>query len=249
MTAVHNVQTAQTNQVTQYSALLTEWLECQDFILTGKAHQMGTLPVNVNSLRHFPAFAQQAVLMPHWQNQLIAAEMTPSLFSIIKTSEAIEVAAVKVREKVKPVLVQLYQASIHDKREVLRYAQIIPSAIAAAYVGVSEHALKKWASECKVFGNRYAGAHSYSLAELKIIAENRLWIYNEIVFCEERSTAQDDEKSLDEVTMVDYDIAAAFTGLSYQELLKQVPPNQLYNRPYRLSDLEKIRVAKLNASA
>jgi hypothetical protein len=232
---------------TNYAKPLKEWLECQDFILAAKAHQMGMLPVNAATLRHFPIVAQHAVSIPHLENELIFNEIQPALIGIFAAGAAIEDAAVKVSEKIKPVLKQLQDTSIRNKRDVLRYAQIIPTAIAAAYVGVSEHALKEWASLYQVFGSRYAGARSYSLAELNIIAENRFWICSEILACAPRSTTPDDDKVQDEVTMVDYDIAAAFTNLSYSEVVKQLPPNQLYNRPFRLSDLEKIRVAKLNA--
>lgn len=226
---------------------LKEWLECQDFILAAKAHQVGLLPVHTDSLLHFPAAAQYAVSIPHHMNELITSEMEPAFRFIFKASDVMKEVAAKICDKINPVLVQLREASLHEKREVLRYAQIIPTAIAAAYVGVSEHALKEWASKNAALGTRYAGARSYSLAELKIIADNRFWIYSEILSCPPRSTTPDDEKSFDEVVMVDYDVAAAFTGLSYNDLLKQVPRNQLYNRPFRMSDLEKIRVAKLNA--
>lgn len=230
----------------KYSNQLQKWLECQDFILSGKAHSLGMLPVNVNSLRHFDAVAQDAFSLPHYENKMIIDELNPAFISIFKASGTIESAGKKIGEKTETPLAKLRQVSPHDKREVLRYAQIIPTAIAAAYVGVSEHALKEWASRSAVFGRTYAYAHSYSMAELNIIANNRFWIYSEVLNCAPRSTIPD-EKALDEIIMVDYDIAAAFTGLSNADLLKQVPPNQLYNRPFRLSDLEKIRVANLTA--
>lgn len=245
-----NIASCEKNKcLTQYSDLMIEWLECQDFILSAKAESIGMLPVNVASLRHFKAVSQDAFSVSHFKNKMIFDELAPAYGLMFKGSHAMKVAAQNVIQKIKSPLQQLPETPLANKREVLRYAQIIPSAIAAAYVGVSEHALKKWASMYKVFGKRYAGGYSYSLAELKIIAENRPWIYSEILFSKARSTAPDDEKLLDEVTIVDYDVAAAFTDLSYEEVLKHVPPNQMYNRLFRLSDLEKIRVAKLNAAA
>lgn len=230
------------------SAQLQEWLECQDFIVSAKAHSAGMLPVNVDSLRHFGVAAQYAFSVAHYNNEMIAKEMAPAFVSIFKASEVLENAAEKVAKKVKPALEQLRAVLIQDKREVMRYMQIIPAAIAAAYVGVSEHALNQWNNYAQVFGASYAGSHCYSLEEAKMIANNRKWIYNTVDSDDFRITAPNDEKSLDEVVMVDCDVASAFTGLTHSELRYQLPRNQLAKRPYRLSDLEKIRVAKLNGT-
>jgi hypothetical protein len=224
---------------------LKQWLECKDFILCAKAHSIGVLPVNADSLRHFKAVAQCAFSVPHYENEKIVSEIAPSIAFVFKASNAMADAAAKVEEKIEPALEQLQVTPLGNKRDVLRHMQIIPTTVAAAYLGVSERSLHAWKKKEAVFGVEYAGSHCYSLEELKMIGNNRFWIYDSN-FEEIRITASDDDKSMDEVVMVDYDVAAAFTDLTYDELHKHLPRNQPYKRPYRLSDLEKIRVAKLN---
>lgn len=229
-----------------YSAKLKEWLQCQDFILAAKAHSNGSLPVNADSLRHVGAIEQFAYSRPYVQGLEMPDDMISVFVAIFNDGETLESEAQEMAKKIKPASEQLREVSIHDKREVIRYMQIIPTAIAAAYIGVSEHALNEWNNRRKVFGANYAGGHCYSLEELKMISNNRDWIYNTVDSDDFRITAPDDEKSMDEVVMVDNTVASAFTDLSNVELYQQLPRNQLTKRPYRLSDLEKIRVAKLN---
>ncbi len=240
---INNAKAALTEQ---FSVTNKEWLECQDFIIASKAHKVGWMPVNVDSLRHFKALAQDAFSVSHYKNDMIIDEIGAARCLIFKAAEIMEVAGEKISTKIKCPLEKLREVPPEDKRKVLRYAQIIPTAIAAAYIGVSDHALKVWSKYLQVFGANYAGGHCYSLVELKMIANNRSWIYCEIEADERRIIASDDEKSLDEVVTLDYDFAAAFTGMTNEELREHLPRNQLSKRPFRLSDLEKVRVAMLN---
>ncbi|MYN47441.1 hypothetical protein GTP23_20560 [Pseudoduganella sp. FT93W] len=232
----------------QFSVEKKEWLECQDFIIASNAQRIGWLPLNVNSLRHFKAFTCDAIYVTHLRNDMITSEMRAAYSLIHKASHIMKDAGAKICEKIKSPLEMLREAPLEDKREVLRYAQIIPTAIAAAYIGVSEHALSAWYKDLKVFGENYAGSHCYSLEELKMIASNRYWICSEIVPDDRRVTPSDDEKSLDEVVMLDYQFAAAFTDMTHEQMLEYLPRNQLSKRPYRLSDVEKIRIRKLNGT-
>ncbi|MEV4783406.1 hypothetical protein [Burkholderia sp. LMU1-1-1.1] len=143
----------------------------------------------------------------------------------------------------------LRSAPLEFKREVLRYMQIIPAAIAAAFLGVSEKNLTNWQQCWSIFGKSYAGAHCYSLKELHMIAENRGQIYTGLVSDDIRAVASVADTALDEVVMVEEEVAAAFVDMSRIEIHAELPRNALMRRPYRLADLEKIRVAKLNASA
>lgn len=144
------------------------------------------------------------------------------------------------------VIHQLHNAPLEFKREILCYLQIIPITISAAFLGMSEKNLADWQRYLSNFGQNYAGAHCFSLKELQIIGENRGQIPTGLVADDVRDSSSVADAALDEVIMVEGEVAAAFTSMSSKELRTKLPRNPLMRRPYRLSDLEKIRVAKLN---
>lgn len=229
----------------QDSAQLKEWLECQDFILVMKAIAVGHTDVRNESLRYLQGIANIFSGEPI-ENEIVRVGLSLYIAEPKHPALAGEEVASIMSEMTIPVMEQLTQASLENKRAVLRYAKIIPSPIAAAYIGVSEHALNEWNNCHRLFGERYAGGHAYSLAEIQLIASNRFWMYSEMGADDTRSTESYDAKALDEVVLVDPEVAFAFTDASYGTLAAKLPFNQLIKRPFRLSDLEKIRVAKLN---
>lgn len=144
---------------------------------------------------------------------------------------------------------QLGAASLDAKREVLRYMKIIPTPIAAAYMGTTEDVLNKLKHrEGSLFGADYAGSHCYSMEELNLIVNNPYWLATFYQFDERGQLEQPHVTDLDYVVMVDEQTAAAFTEMTPIDLATHARYTAQSRRPYRLSDLEKIRVAKLNTS-
>lgn len=240
----HNNQATQPAVERHFPQALQEWLECQDFILGMKGASIDQKEFRNDSLFNLHGIANILSGLPI-KNEIVRT----GLLSYLTDSKNLNAAAAKaasfVEQVSNPVIDQLAEMPLEDKRSVLRYAQIIPSPIAAAYIGVSEYALKEWKNRRPVFGAQYAGGHCYSHAEMQIIANNRFWIAGDVNY-EQRATSRNDEKSLDEILMVDYDIACSFTDPDPIDWLFDVPFSQMQKRPFRLSDLEKIRVAKLN---
>lgn len=249
MTAVHNVQTTQTNQMTQYSDLMIEWLECQDFMLGMKQISMNHAGYRNNSLRNLQGIIAKISSGQPVENETVRIGLLSYLAGSKNPHEAAAEAASFVAEVTLPVLDQLEHSALEYKRQVLSYAQIIPAPIAAAFLGLSEKNLTGWQQYWSIFGKAYAGAHCYSLKELQLIAENRGQIYTGLVADDVRAVEAGADTALDEVIMVGEKVAAAFANMSGEEIRTQLPRNALMRRPYRLSDLEKIRVAKLNAIA
>lgn len=165
----------------------------------------------------------------------------------LKTSGA-EVAKQLIAEG-EPAIDQLRRAPLEYKRAVLSYMHIIPVSIAAVFLGLSEKNLNDWQQCWSIFGKSYAGAHCYSLNELYVIANNRGQIFTGLVAEEVRDVSTVAHTALDEVVMVEEKVAAALANMSLDEIHDRLPRNALIRRPFRLSDLEKIRVAKLNATA
>jgi hypothetical protein len=233
----------------KYAAQLQEWLESKDFILGLKGISLGRLPVITGTLRHFKLSVNEVITGQHYANETIREELIKYNTHWSKACGDAAGIAAEVGAKIKPAMAQLVDVPLEHKREVLRYMQIIPTPIAAAYLGVAEHALNESKDCYQTFGDLYAGDHCYSLEELKLIQNNCCWIRTTIAVGSNRATEADDEKSLDQVVMVDEEVAIAFTGMDHNELIEKLPRNPLWQRPYRLSDLEKIRIAKLAATA
>lgn len=144
-----------------------------------------------------------------------------------------------------PDLVKLLSVPLRDKRDVLRHMQIIPTPIAAAYLGMSEDDLNKSKNNKYFeFGSPYLGNHCYSLEELNLIANN-IEMTEVRDFKRHHLIKDVAHNALDQVVMVDAVTACAFTNMPQEELVAKVPHTALQRRRYRLSDLEKVRIAKL----
>jgi hypothetical protein len=144
----------------------------------------------------------------------------------------------------------LQDVPLKDKRNLLDDMPIVPVSVGAAFLGVAEADLHDVnAQNCGVFGNIYLRRRCNSMNELLLIAQNPAWLRDR----SDSSTALvlPDSSVLDSVTYVDIRTAAAFTNMDLDEVSEQVQSNGrfscYYGPTYRVSDLEEIRVAKLNA--
>lgn len=150
---------------------------------------------------------------------------------------------------------QLRAAPAEDKRSVLRANHVVSVAVAAAYLGVTAAALHALtAIYTKFIGARYAGGYCLSIDEVFMIEKNMNWFDNMYWYdgkstATAQVTAKPDETAFDHLLYLDTEIACAYTDMTQIELSKAVRRSAQSRRPFRLSDLEKIRVAKLNAIA
>lgn len=145
---------------------------------------------------------------------------------------------------------ELQAASLENKREILHAIPVVTMPVSAAFLGVNEANLRSLQHNCNgLFGAQYAGRQCYSAEELILFAKNQNWMS---VYTNAEPQEKDELPPLtmlDHLTFVDDDIAMAFTNLSYRELCNQVRESNRSHLPCRLSDLEKIRIAKLDAIA
>jgi len=137
-----------------------------------------------------------------------------------------------------------------EKRAVLRAAHVVSVPVAAAYLGIVSSALHDFAATyTKFIGARYVGGYCLSIDELFMIEKNLNWFDGKATTTDAHVTAEPDETAFDHLLYVDMKIACAYTDMTPAELSKAVRRSAQSRRPFRLSDLEKIRVAKLNAIA
>ena len=246
--------TSKATQKVMPSAALQEWLECQDFIVAMKGYTRCVSPVNVSSLLNFKVELQPVWTYAKLPNDKIRAQTakyeSDYWNALISTSEM----AGAVNAAIATPLAQLKAAPLHDKREVLRYMQIVSPAVSAAMLGTTEDFVNELKTceyeDCITFGGKYAGAHCYSIAELELIASNKVYVkdYAYTSVFRKTSTNQLYDATLDYFLLVDMETAMAFTDMTKVELSANVPQVGHSRRPYRLAELEKIRVAKLNAA-
>lgn len=145
---------------------------------------------------------------------------------------------------------QLSKAPLEDKRSYLRAAQVISAPVAAAYLGVTAGALSKFTTgHINVIGGRYARGYCLSMDEVFMIEENPQWLAGAASLKNVSNVNAVDDSAFDYLLYVGEDVACAFTDMTPSELSKAAKQGTQALRPYRLSDLEKIRVAKLNATA
>jgi hypothetical protein len=236
---------------TQISPELKEWLECKDFVLAMEGAYLGQLPVDTTSLRYYDESINSVFAHMCHDNDKINTELKKIVKPWFEASDYALVMALEVEKQIDSGLKQLQKTSLHHKREVLRHMYIIPTAIAAAYLGVTEddlNGLKR--SEGQLFGTQYLGGHCYSMEELNLIARNIGWLWHRAALAAdyEHKIVDVAHNALDQVVMVDEVVACACTNMTLAKLIKEVPHTALNRRRYRLSDLEKVRIAKLNAS-
>ena len=143
----------------------------------------------------------------------------------------------------------LQEAHLSNKREVLHTIPVISAPVAASYLGVSADALLTSENHCRaIFSLEYIRMTSYSMSDLQLIVENPHWLLPHVI------KAPKDLKGRllplpDYKVFVDWEVATAYTDLALSDLNKYAQKSGHPARPYRLSDLEKIRLAKLNAVA
>ena len=232
---------------------LQEWKECQDFILAMKGNSLGVLPVNMRSLRHFKAEVHEVLTATTECNSKIEEQLRKFNTHWVDVCRRAELMRDEMAAQTATPLTKLKTASLAEKREVMRYMQIIPPAVCAAILGTSENAVNNMkngtdSTRKPVLGKSYAGSHCYSMEELNLIANNLVWTYVQ-EYTEGHAAVQlDDATALDQVVMVDVQTAMAMTDTTPEELAELVPFTLHPRRPYRLADLEQIRVAKLAAT-
>lgn len=78
--------------------------------------------------------------------------------------------------------------------------------------------------------------------------ENMNWYDGKATTAAAQVTAEPDETAFDHLLYLDTEIACAYTDMTPTELSKAVRRSAQSRRPFRLSDLEKIRVAKLTVT-
>jgi hypothetical protein len=145
---------------------------------------------------------------------------------------------------------QLGIAPPADKRAVLRAAQVVTAPVAAAYLGITTRALSKFTDDhFRVIGDSYAGGYCLSIDEVFLIEQNPRWLVGATSPNKAFDREHANETVFDHLLYVSTDVACAFTNLSPFELSKSARQSEQSRRPYRLSDLEKIRLAKLAAAA
>jgi hypothetical protein len=232
---------------------IQEWTECQDFILAMKGNSLGQLPINMNSLRHFKAEIHDVLTATTKCNNKIEQQLLKFNTHWVDVCRKAELMRNEMAAQTTAPVAKLKTASLAEKREVMRYMHIIPPAVCAAILGTSEDAVNKMKdstdSTCKpILGENYAGSHCYSMEELNLIANNLAWTYAPVYANKHAIVELDDATALDQVVMVDIQTAMAMTDTTAGELTELAPPTLHSRRPYRLADLEKIRVAKLAAT-
>lgn len=228
----------------QYPADLQAWLECQDFILAMAGICMGYGDTSLKHLRHLIITARNSYVATAVRNQKIRAFL-PNYVNGPIWKEAMKWAT-DMEAQLPNAAAMLQAVPLKEKREVMRYVKIVPTPVAAAYLGITEDMLNNMKTSSPfAFGAHFAGGHCYSLEELNLIAQNLhwtcSWVYEKVAV-----QLPDDSTVLDRVIMVDEYIATALTDTTAVELSKLLSTTEHTRRPYRLSDLEKIRVAKLN---
>lgn len=140
---------------------------------------------------------------------------------------------------------QLRLASPTDKREVLRAVPLVSAPVAAAYLGITTGAMNEFAhNHFRVIGDSYAGGYCLSIDEIFLIEQNPHWLVgatssDKVLDLEQANDA------FDRLLYVSTDVACAFTDLPPFELSQAAHRSAQSRRPYRLSDLETIRIAQL----
>jgi hypothetical protein len=223
---------------------LKDWLECKAFILAMKANHVTTFDFpDTSSLRMYDSSIDKIFEPQFSSNQLIDKQLRKVSPDNLAMEMALNMAE-EVAGAIKADLEQLKNTPLPHKREVLNHLQVVSSAIAAAYLGISENILNEMKNATgQLFGAQYHGGHCYSMEELNLIASNMRWMPS--CYVQDRAIEHVASYALDEIIMVDPIIAFYYTDETV--LSNGVPITSMLHRCYRLADLEKIRIAKLNA--
>lgn len=154
------------------------------------------------------------------------------------------------RQNLPAPIEQLRLAQTVDKRAVLRSIPIINIPVAAAYLGTTAAALHQFATDhVNVIGAGYAGGYCLSIDEVFMIEQHLHWLEGKARPGHSRCPQQPDATVFDHFLYVDEFVASFYTDVGLLEIRKGANESTHIRRPYRLSDLEKIRVAKLTATA
>lgn len=162
--------------------------------------------------------------------------------------ESVRRKAASISVSMRRHMQQLAEAPLTNKRDVLRSMPIVTIPVAAMSLGLHPDALLTNENDCRaVFAALYIGALCYSLDDLRLIAENPHWIlprtFKAPLECQSRCSLIQDS-----LIFVDWEVATAYTNLALDELNKLVRKSTHPSRPYRLADLEQVRMAKLAAA-
>ena len=145
---------------------------------------------------------------------------------------------------------QLRLAPMVDKRAVLMSIPMINIPVAAAYLGTTSAALHQFTTDhANVIGASYAGGYCLSIDEVFMIEQHLHWLEGKARPSHSRRPQQLDARVFDHFLYMDELVASFFADAELPEIRKGTNESAHLGRPYRLSDLEKIRVAKLQAIA
>ncbi|MCS0631664.1 hypothetical protein NX786_20260 [Telluria mixta] len=162
----------------------------------------------------------------------------------------------QLRSKTTLSMIRVYQqifalrdVPLADKRKLMDAMPIIPVPVGAAFLGVAEADLHDINSQSRgAFGDMYLRRRCNSMNELLLIAQNPEWLHDRV---DSSALVLGNCRVLDSIIYVDIRTAAAYTDMELCEVDNQVKSNgrfsYVYGPTYRVSDLEEIRVAKLNA--
>jgi hypothetical protein len=240
--------TSATNSKNQMCPELKDWLECKDFILAMQGVDLGTLPVNTSSLRHYDQAINSVFKL--YANSKIEKELK----KIVKPwHEACDYAlpmVVEIKKQILSGMAQLKKTPLAYKRDVLCHMHTVPTSISAAYLGVTEDDLNALKRHSR-FGEHFHGGHCYSMEELNLMARNMHWLGERAAYAadHDHQIPYVGPDALDQVVLVDEDLACAYTDMKPEVLTVQIPHSTLARRRYRLADLEKVRITKLSDKA
>lgn len=138
---------------------------------------------------------------------------------------------------------ELSQAPLSVKRETLNAMAIVPVSVAASYLGVAKHTIYNLPYYAGIPPwDKYLGVQPMSINQIMLLAKNP-------EFCQRRHVEIQPQACvdtiLDHLIMVSEETAQAYINAPYAELLALTKRTYIYRPRFRLSDLEKIRVAKL----
>lgn len=144
-------------------------------------------------------------------------------------------------------ILALKAASLDDKRIVLASIPIIQRQYAAGFLGITELAFNHFSAfHHDIFGQCYMNQRCYSLDELILIDSKPEWLSNYRKSPTPAAAPKPGYPQFAHSTVVEDKVAMAFCNITRDELPRVAYVTSRVSA-YYLADLEKIRIAKLEA--
>jgi hypothetical protein len=142
---------------------------------------------------------------------------------------------------------QLQAAPLANKHSMLRSVPLVSVPIGAAFLGINTSMLYKFTADfAGIIGDFYAGGYCLSIDEILMIEQNPQWCGAITRVNEVTAKKPVDGRIFDHMLNVNECVACAFANMTPSELRSTVQQNSQTRRPFRLADLEKVRVEKLS---